>query len=342
MIVKLFEYTFGKKFCVKLPITVLTAKMGNSSSATPELARTKGSRIVFIDEPEDDVSLNKGIIKRFIGGDSFYTRALHSNGGDVDVSFKMVLTSNRVPTVPNADKAIKERLRIFPYLSTWVDNPPDSEEERFKTFKFKKDRFFEKKIKVLTNAFLWIMVQYYSVYIKEGLKDPAIVTEKTNEYWRDNDIYTEFYTEKIKPVYDDNNELNHKVKITLPELYAEFRTWFKESAPNDKPPSKFVFRDYMSLKLGNINDPSKPYWTGYTIFGTDANFSTNQTLMECKKDFQNSTNKPSTPNNILKIPPPTTPIRAAKPSTSKPSTPIKILNYSPKSQYNLTDETIAI
>ena len=322
MIVKLFEFTFGKKFCLKLDVTVLTAKKTNSSNATPELARTKGARIVFIDEPEDDVPLNKGIIKRFIGGDSFYTRALHSNGGDVNVSFKMVLTSNRVPTIPNADKAIKERVKIFPYDSTWMDNAPDDEETRIKNKTFKKDKFFEKKIPVLANAFLWIMVQYYPIYINEGLKDPQIIIDRTSEFWRDNDVYVDFFREKIKPVYNDRNELNHGAVIKLTELYSTFKDWYKENY-NNKPPDKAVVRDYMSNILGPIKDPSKIQWTGYMMVGEDSNKTTFNNLTTKKY------NVALTPN---KLPPNNSP----KPSNNLAQ------NNSPKLSYNLPIGTIAI
>src|SRR5690606_1722159 len=116
MMVKLFESTFGE-YCLKFPVQMLSEKAANSGGPTPQLARAKGSRIAFLDEPEDDVTLNKGIIKRFTGGDSFFARLLQDNGGDIKSTFKMILTCNKVPVITNPDPAIKKRVTLFPYES---------------------------------------------------------------------------------------------------------------------------------------------------------------------------------------------------------------------------------
>jgi phage/plasmid-associated DNA primase len=234
-------------YCIKFPVSMLTEKFMNSSGPNPQLARAKGARVAFLDEPEDDVSLQKGTIKRYTGGDSFFARLLQDNGGDVEATFKMILVCNKVPVIPNADKAIKNRTRLFPFLSTWSDKAPLDPAEQMRKRMFKKDPNFEKRIPKLAPAFLWLMTEYFHTYATEGLPDPTIVTEYTDNYWRDNDVYAQFAAEKIQEVFVDENFTQHdtNAKLSLTELYAEFKEWFKINFPSIKVPQRtFVKAEY--------------------------------------------------------------------------------------------------
>lgn len=255
MIVKLFEATFNS-YCIKLPVSVLNERSISSNSPTPHLARTKSTRVAFLDEPEDDIPIYKNVIKRLTGGDSFFARFLQENGSEIKTTFKLILTCNRVPVIPNADKAIKNRTKIFPFLSTWVDDAPKEESEQYQQRKFPRDPFFENKIPTLAPAFLWIITQYYSYYIKEGLDDPPIVIEATKAYWNNNDFYSQFIKDTIEIVPNEN------VRVTLTELYSKFKVWFSNSFPGIKIPERPIFQNEIISKLGKLRNNS---WYGIQI-----------------------------------------------------------------------------
>ena len=265
MIVKLFEATFNS-YCIKFDIANVTGKNANASGPTPQLARAKATRIAFMDEPEDDVPMNKGIIKKWVGGDSFFGRLLQDNGADIQVTFKLILTCNKVPIIPNADKAIKNRTRLFPYLSTWVDNPSPDEAEQYKQKRFKKNPFFEKRIPILAPAFLWIMSQYYPHYATEGLKDPSIVTETTEAYWRDNDVYAQFAADTIQEVYSQAGDRDAGARVTLSEIYSEFKVWFRDAFPGNKVPERSIVRTELSSRWGRMHGNA---WHGIRIITND-------------------------------------------------------------------------
>ena len=265
MIVKLFEATFSS-YCIKFDISNVTGRNSNASGPTPQLARAKATRIAFMDEPEDDVPMHKGIIKKWVGGDSFFARLLQDNGGDVQVFFKLILTCNKVPIIPNADKAIKNRVRLFPHLSTWVDNPPEDEAEQYRQRRFRKNPFFERRIPILAPAFLWIMAQYYPHYSTEGLTDPAIVTETTEAYWRDNDVYAQFAADTIQEVYSDAGDRDAGARVTLSEIYSEFKVWFRDAFPGTKPPERSIVRTELSSRWGRMHGNA---WHGIRIMTND-------------------------------------------------------------------------
>lgn len=252
MIVKLFEATFNS-YCIKFDISNVTGRNTNASGPTPQLARAKATRIAFMDEPEDDVPMHKGIIKKWVGGDSFFGRLLRDNGGDIQVTFKLVLTCNKVPIIPNADRAIKNRTKLFPYLSTWVDSPPEDEAEQYRQRRFHKNPFFERRIPILAPAFLWIMSQYYHYYSTEGLTDPAIVTETTEAYWRDNDVYAQFAADTIQEVYTEGGYRDAGARVTLSEIYSEFKLWFRDAFPGTKIPERSTVRTELSSRWGRMH-----------------------------------------------------------------------------------------
>jgi phage/plasmid-associated DNA primase len=265
MIVKLFEATFAS-YCIKFDISNVTGRNMNAGGASPQLARAKSTRVAFMDEPEDDVPMHKGIIKKWVGGDSFFARFLHDNGGDQAVTFKLVLTCNKVPIIPNADTAIKNRTRLFPFLSTWVDNPPEDENEQARTGFFKKNPFFERDIPVMAPAFLWIMTEYYPRYAVEKLIDPPIVTETTEAYWRDNDVYAQFASDTIQEVYTPAGDRDTSARATLSTVYSEFKLWFKDAFPGTKPPERSLVRSELSKRWGKLNGNA---WHGIQIVAND-------------------------------------------------------------------------
>lgn len=265
MIVKLFESTFAS-YCIKFDISNVTGRNNNASGASPQLARAKATRVAFMDEPEDDVPMHKGIIKKWVGGDSFFARFLHDNGGDTAVTFKLVLTCNKVPIIPNADTAIKNRTRLFPFLSTWVDDPPEDEQEQARLSRFKKNPFFERDIPVMAPAFLWIMTEYYPRYAIEKLVDPPIVTDTTEAYWRDNDVYAQFASDAIQEVYNEAGERDPSARVVLPAVYNEFKLWFKDAFPGTKPPERTIVRAELSKRWGKLNGNA---WHGIQIVTND-------------------------------------------------------------------------
>lgn len=265
MIVKLFEATFNS-YCIKFPVAMLSEKAMNASGPTPQLARAKATRVAFLDEPEDDVPMHKGTIKRYTGGDSFFARLLQDNGGDVQATFKMILMCNKVPIIPNADRAIKNRTRLFPFMSTWVDDPPEDEAHQYEQRRFRKNAMFERRIPILAPAFLWIMSQYYPYYVNEGLVDPPIIKEHTDAYWRDNDVYAQFAADTIQEVYNAAGERDAGARCTLSEIYSEFKVWFRDAFPGTKVPERSVVRAELSSRWGRMHGNA---WHGIRIIVND-------------------------------------------------------------------------
>lgn len=266
MIIKALELLFGQ-YCIKFPTSIITGKRTQSSSAMPELARARAAKIAIVQEPGPNEQMQPGPVKELTGGDSMYQRGLYAEGGDMVMMLKLLCMSNKVPVVLNADKAIKNRIRIFPFKSTWSDNAPQDIKEQYAKRIFKKDPFFEARIPHFAGAFLWIIVQYFEIYIKEGMGTNKEIDEATSEYWQEHDIYRCFFSETIKEARTIDGKIDVNSKLHISDIYREFKQWFKDCFPQAKIPNRNVVKaaveEIMKVKVDHS-------WVGIKFANEDS------------------------------------------------------------------------
>jgi phage/plasmid-associated DNA primase len=267
MIIKLFEETFGP-YLVKVPASLFTEKKADSGNATPQIAQMRDCRWAIMDEADNEISMKKNAIKKFTGGDSFFGRFLQENGGKIDLTAKIMVITNDVPPITEADEAVKKRIKIIPHLRKWVDDPEAAQKTDPNTKYFKKDTQFEKRIPVLASAFLWILTQYFPRYMTEGLQDPPTVVEYTEEYWKNNDVYGIFISERTTEVYKDNqpNERDTSSTVSMNDLLQEFKSFFRTSYPSDSVPGRDIIKSQMVKRWGRY---PKGGWQGYALVDGD-------------------------------------------------------------------------
>lgn len=260
MFKKLCEAIFGS-YCVTFPTSMVTGKRTNSSSATPELSQAAHSKMAWIQEPDKKEKLQAGIIKELTGSDGFFSRMLYGNGGRQEGSFTLFLMCNKVPLVPSADTAFKNRARLIPFLSKWVASGwPSTIEEQHRQRIYRMDRLFRNKISLYATAGIWVIVQKYAEYRRDGLQEPEDVKVATANYWARCDIYQTFAAECIERAIvpgsaTPENPLGVQdvnAKLTLQEMFSEFKLWFKENCPSEEIPQREDFCEEMELRWGKM------------------------------------------------------------------------------------------
>ncbi|AYV84817.1 MAG: D5-like helicase-primase [Hyperionvirus sp.] len=233
--VDLISYTFGDYFGV-LPVTILTKKRGASSNATPELADKRGKRFLSIQEPEHDDIIYVGLMKELTGSDWVVARALYGNPFKYKPQFKLVLTCNKLPAIPSHDGGTWRRLRVTPWESEFVDGVPNPEKNQYQ-----KDPDLADKLKKWNQGFIWLLLnQYYPDYIDHGLKEPKKVTQFTDRYKKNTDIYYEYLAEHMEMTKKDTDTEN------LNHMYASFRTWYTEGYTKMNCPNRKDFLNYLT------------------------------------------------------------------------------------------------
>ena len=246
MIKKAFEEMFGD-YSKTLPTSILMQR-GSSNGLNPAMDALRGAKIAWVQETDNSESLKGGILKGMTGKDTFFSRGCNSNGGDRVATFVLIMMCNNIPTIPSSDNAIKNRMMIFPFGSTWSKDAPLDEEEQWKTRTFKLDGKFDGTIPELAPAFLWLLVdQYYEKYVGDtiSLQVPKQIKFATDEYWENNDIYILFENSKIKT--DDDSVLEgDRGIIDADTLYLNFKDWYEEKFNNKAPPMPSVISEFSS------------------------------------------------------------------------------------------------
>jgi P4 family phage/plasmid primase-like protien len=259
ILVSILDQIFGNLF-IKLSTTVLSGKKPCAGSTFADLARAgQGCRGLVMDEPDADEVLGVGLMKQLTGNDRIYARDLFERGKDVKEikpMFKLIMVTNKLPRVRNADSAVWGRVRVVPFEACFVKPEatipaPDTYEEQLRQKRFPMDLSFSKKIPSLLEPFAWLLLEHR----KKNLPyfEPEKVRQATEAYKRQNDIYKQFIDECI--MVDPTSQMS------LTELYNLFKDWFRSSIPGSQIPIKGDVEDVF-CKLWGFPDAAKR-WQGY-------------------------------------------------------------------------------
>lgn len=87
----------------------------NGRSASPDLARLYGSRMVCVNELPQKMQLDEALLKNVTGGDPITVRMLYQNGFEMTPNFKMILNTNYLPQITDRSVFESERVRIITF-----------------------------------------------------------------------------------------------------------------------------------------------------------------------------------------------------------------------------------
>ena len=212
----LLMHSLGDYACT-LPITMLTTKRPSTTSANPELAKTKGKRLCIFQEPEHNDIFYVGYMKEISGGDKISTRALYKEPIEFIPQFKLILTCNNLPEISANDGGTWRRLRVVEFKMKFVDNPNSEDPlERKKDPKFKEELFN------LKEALMSILIKRFQNYKLNGLIEPQDVTLYTQKYQQDSDRYLKFFTDNFT-LTNNNNDI-----ININDIWGLWKFWYKE------------------------------------------------------------------------------------------------------------------
>jgi P4 family phage/plasmid primase-like protien len=224
VLVNLISLAFGE-YSVKLPTSLISGKRSQSASATPELTMIEGTLISFLQEPDETERMNAGIVKELTGNDHLYVRPMYGPGKNIRIDSKFVLIANQIPQLGIADKAAWNRIKVIPFLSTFVDDL-DLKEKNKDNFLFKKDLNFSQKLPHLAPALMYLLTKEYKCYKLHGLEEPEEIQKYTQDLKTVNDPLEQFIKSSI--------ESDSKSSESIKEMYETYKSWFKNMFPTSK------------------------------------------------------------------------------------------------------------
>jgi len=249
------------EYAIKISTTLITNKKTSIGNANPELARSGGGvRWAVLEEPDPDEEINSGIFKSLTGNDSYWARDLFEKGKstkEISPMYKLIFICNKLSKFRggSADKAIWNRVRVIPFEATFVrpgDPCPETHEEQLLQKKFPMDTEFSKKIPSLLEPFAWVLLEHRK-HLTVRI-EPEKVRMATAMYRKQNDIYRQFIEECI---------IESEHYLSLVEINAQFKEWFKEGFPGHSVPVKNELKDYFGKLWGEPEPGIK--WYGYRI-----------------------------------------------------------------------------
>jgi P4 family phage/plasmid primase-like protien len=267
-------------------IALLTKKRADSNAAQPELAMTKGRRVIKFQEAEEGSKINTGLMKELTGGDKITCRGLFQDPIEFKPQFTPFLICNDKPELPPHDDGTWRRIRLIDFISRFV--PDESDVDPSKNV-FQIDYDLSEKINTWGDAFFWILTEYYKKYRAAGseIKDPEEVMKYTNDYRKQNNIFNTFFNDCI--IKNSLNDLFY-----LNDAFREYKVWFKENfqGTGQKLQKKDELQRYFTKKLGEPHDTNDfihktanqitgTCWLGYQLKpyygGTTTNNTANNT-----------------------------------------------------------------
>jgi P4 family phage/plasmid primase-like protien len=231
-LVSLLERTLGD-YAITCDTTLLTGKRTNSSNASPDAYEMRGRRLLFFAEPEKNASLRVGFMKQMTGGDTIKARELFKS----IISFKsqgtFVMCTNELPKVDASDGGTWRRIRVSEFTSRFCLEPTKPNE-------FKIDPELKEKSDGWLPHFMSVLIHYYTLFKKEGNKEPKEVLKATNSYKGDNDNFDEFF----------GLVTESKVFTPFKVLYDILADWWSENYPKTPVPSVLEAKRALRLRYG--------------------------------------------------------------------------------------------
>ena len=185
----------GEYACIS-PVSLLTGKRESANNANSALASIRNKRAVILQEPGANDQIQSDIMKSLSGGDRISTRELNSSQIEFKPIAKMIMCTNRIPSISETDGGTMRRLKIVEFCSRFVDNP-DPENLKIGIHEYQIDRDLKSKLEKYHPVFMCILLDYYKVYREEGLTPPESVTGVTRKYEANNNVIKQFTDEHI-------------------------------------------------------------------------------------------------------------------------------------------------
>ena len=220
MLICLMESALGDYAC-KVPISLLTQSRGKSAAAAPEVIRLKGRRFVTMQEPDEAVPLNTGLMKELTSGEKIIARDLYAGSKamvEFELQAKLHLACNDKPKINTNDGGTWRRFVVINFISKFVQTPAGPNQ-------YKMDMTIERKVKSEEwgKCFLSYLIHTYKQHAHEDLNPPDEILEYTNEYREESNAIMRFINEYTR----ETVEGEEVVPVRRPTLSDKFKQWWE-------------------------------------------------------------------------------------------------------------------
>jgi putative DNA primase/helicase len=186
--------------------------------ASPDLARLGGVRLLRTSEPEKGGKLAAALIKLVTGGEPMTVRFLNRGFFDLQPIFKLTISGNFRPEIPDTDDGIWRRVKLIPWDQRVRDEQhPEGTRD--------KDPDLAKKLRTELSGIFNRLIGGLLDWLENGLVEPSEVTMATQAYRSDSDPLGRFLTLCTRP--------NRDGRVQSSKLHAVFVAWCRAAGERE-------------------------------------------------------------------------------------------------------------
>lgn len=224
-ITELLLYLLGDYATTISPESLAIKANKDSRTASPDIAKLAGTRLVVASEPPRRMLFDSSLVKTLTGRDSISARFLHENEFQFKPKFKLILNSNYLPVINDKTVFSSNRVKVIPFERHFA------EKEQNKHLKEQ----LQQEIDGILN---WCIEGLY-MYRKEGIEPPEAVRTATHEYGEDSDKTGKFISECL--VRSEHN-------LAAKDVYEKYSQWCNDCGLGIDGRTSF----YEELKTKNL------------------------------------------------------------------------------------------
>ena len=224
-ITEILLYLLGDYATTISPESLAIKANKDSRTASPDIAKLAGTRLVVASEPPRRMLFDSSLVKILTGRDTVSARFLHENEFQFKPKFKLILNSNYLPVISDKTVFSSNRVKVVPF-------------ERHFTEKEQNKHLKEQLQQEIDGILNWC-IQGLSLYRKEGLEPPTAVQIATHEYSEDSDKIGKFISECLEK--SDEN-------LAAKDVYEKYSQWCNDCGLGVDGRTSF----YEELKTKNL------------------------------------------------------------------------------------------
>jgi putative DNA primase/helicase len=222
----------------------------SDSTAQYQLAELKGARFVGVAETKRGVELEEATVKQITGSDTISARAPYGKPFSYRPQFKIWLSTNHKPEIPDGSEAIWDRMRLIPFTQRFEGKKADAD-------------LPEKLREELAGVLAWAVRGCVEWVRQGGLGSSEAVDRATAAYRAETDLYERFLA--------DACVFGPKMRVGKSALFRAWAEWCDSEGEETGKQNQFS-RD-MKEKGGMKNFEEKKikgtwYWSGIGVLET--------------------------------------------------------------------------
>lgn len=184
-----------------------TLMVRDGRSASNDIARLQGARLVCTSEVEDGQRFAESLVKQLTGQDVITGRFLYAEPFEFRPQFKIAIAGNHPPIIRGDDPAAWRRIKLVPFTVTIPEDERDPE-------------LVDKLCAELPGILNWAL-EGLRDWREHGLQPPEAVRAATEEYRTDMDV--------LRAWIDECCALDAGAWAASRELYDSYQKWAREN-----------------------------------------------------------------------------------------------------------------